>query len=216
MHDLLHSQQCKDLFKINFVCPVEYLSVDEAISKIEQAINYQKSTAIEVCLNSPGGEYSALVHYDWHLNLWRKKGVVIKTKGMVTVASAAAMMLSLGDLGERRVYPHTELIYHFARLGEVHHLTANKAKYLQESLQEVDSKMLNQLIDHLTPLVVGNKFPQVDKQIQKTRFSAKLCRTEKEAKTKIRSDLERLFNLDRPIQAEDALAFYLVDEVIQH
>jgi EAL domain-containing protein (putative c-di-GMP-specific phosphodiesterase class I) len=185
-----------------------HVTVLQLMDKVRQEADLKE---IEICLNSPGGEYSALVHYVWHLESWRRKGIVVKTTGLVNVASAAAMMLSLGDLGHRRVYPHTELVYHFARLGEVHHLTASKAKYLQESLQKVDDKMLEQLVKHLVPQVRGQCFPRQDSQVNRTRFKAKLCKTETEAKQKIRSDLERLFNLDRPIHAEQAYAFYLVD-----
>ena len=215
MNNQFHNRQVRDRFEVDFPVAVSFDGINQLVHTVEQSIEYQKTTQVEISLNSPGGEYSALVHFVWYLQNWRQRGVAVHTRGMVQVASAATLMLSLGDLGHRRVYPHTELVYHFARLGKVSHVTASLARYLEENLDEVDNKMLDQLVEHIMPLVKGGQFPRQDMQIHKTRFKAKACPSEKEARTKIRNDLERLFHLDRPISAEQAYQFYLVDEIMQ-
>lgn len=201
-------------FEIEYVVPVSFSGINSLIRSVREAIEYQKCTQIKVILNSPGGEFGALQHYMWHLKKWRNLGVTIKTEGLVNVASAAAIMLALGEIGHRRVFPHTELVFHYARLSQVNALTAERASFLKESLDKVDGQILNLVSEHVLSAVDGS-FPRETLQVGKTRFNAKTCKDKRELLTKIKNDLERLFNLDEPITAQQACQFYLVDEILQ-
>lgn len=201
-------------FEVDYTVPVTFNSINALIREFREAIEYQKCVELKININSPGGEYLALQHYLWHLKKWRRSGVVLKTEAQVSVASAAAVMLTLGDIGQRYAYPHTELVFHYARLQNVQTLTADKSSFLKQNLEDADNEMLNLMAKHILTAVKGN-FPRESLQVGKTRFNAKSINNPKELLQKIKRDLDRLFRLDEPITADDAYQFYLIDEVMK-
>lgn len=79
---------------------------------IDEALRYYFYQSIEIQLNSVGGDEAALEHYLDRLSSWRLEyGAKIATLGMIHVSSAAAVILSMGDAGARRVYNTTQLQY---------------------------------------------------------------------------------------------------------
>jgi hypothetical protein len=85
-----------------------------------------------------------------YLGAWRQRGYAIHTRGVVTCASAAALLLAFGDHGGRHIHRSTELLFHFSRvnLGS-QFLTAARAAQLTMVLQRTDEDMLDALVDHV-------------------------------------------------------------------
>lgn len=201
-------------FEVGYYKEVSFESIDALIRVLREACDYQQFDQLQISIQSPGGEFSALKHFLWHLQGLRLKGTQVKTVGMTQVASAAALMLSMGDLGQRYAYPHTEIVYHFARLPGVQGLTAQRADYLKKNLLDADQQIMDALVAHITPQIVGQMFPKKEVRFGRIRFASKLISNEEDVNTKVRADLERLFHLDRPISAEQAVDFYLLDHVL--
>jgi ATP-dependent protease ClpP protease subunit len=197
----------------DFHQPVSFESINGLHRIFRNAIEYEQYKRLRLNVNSPGGEFSALTHYLWYLKAMRHQAVEVATLGQIQVASAAAIMVSMGDIGHRAAYPHTEFVYHFARLGRVERLTAQKADYLRKEIEDVDKTMLDQLVEHIAPAVGQQSFPRGDIKIGRSRFVAKAGMNLAECKRKMRADLERLFLLDMSITAEQARDFYLIDTI---
>jgi hypothetical protein len=98
-------------------------------------------------------------------------------------------------------------------LAEVRTVTAQHADYLKKHILEADNEILDTLIAHIRPQIMGKVFPKKEVRLGRSRFISKLIKDEADIKNKVRNDLERLFQLDRPISAEQAIDFYLLDQV---
>jgi hypothetical protein len=82
---------------------------------------------------------------------WRKAGIRIETVALTKCASAAALMLSLGDIGFRLAMPGSKLLYHNARVyaSSETPLTSDKLEKLRSSLSRADAEILVAILQHL-------------------------------------------------------------------
>jgi len=112
-----------------------------------------------------GGDVTGLAIIRNTFNDLANEGVIVKTRGVGTVASAAALMLSLGTLGHRDVLIGTNLLYHFARVGSQAALTNQVARQLGKRLESHDDSMLHCLVEHCAPLTMHCGPGQADKPI---------------------------------------------------
>jgi ATP-dependent protease ClpP protease subunit len=117
--------------------------------EIDFAVNYYQSRHITIEICSPGGITSALQHFISRMAAWRERGVIIETVAMISVASAAAMILSLGDLGHRYAYSGARLLYHNASFSPETNLTKEAHAHLAERLQRTDDEMMVGLTKHV-------------------------------------------------------------------
>lgn len=118
---------------------------------LDQAHGYWRYTRVALEINSPGGELLALRAMAHEMQRWRQQGGVFITQGRMAVASAAALALSLGDVGQRTVQPHTHLVYHHTRVlgsGDAP-LTAEHAVAAARQLNQADEGLLDVLVAHL-------------------------------------------------------------------
>ena len=69
---------------------------------------------IELVIHSPGGLAAALEHLARAIAGWRERGVHLRTRVVASAASAAAVLLSMGD--ERIAEPEARLLYHLSRV----------------------------------------------------------------------------------------------------
>ena len=92
-----------DAVRLRFKGTVDMDSVLALCDEIDLAISYYQYPQVVVELESPGGDLRALDHYTSRLTGWRQKyDLRVATLGLGNVASAAAVMLSLGDVGSRQ------------------------------------------------------------------------------------------------------------------
>ena len=97
-------------------------------------------------LSSPGGEASALQYFLGESREICASGFRIDTHAVTRVASAAAIMLSLGD--QRTAHPKALLLYHTGRLPGVDGaLTARGAASIANILGEVDGEIISLLAE---------------------------------------------------------------------
>ena len=120
---------------------------DEIDSFIE--LYYYRHVTLEI--DSNGGELQSLLYYIQKLKGWRKAGIRIETVALTQCASAAALMLSLGDIGHRYAMPKSKLLYHNARVyaSDQIPLTSGSLEKLRFSLSKADAEMLVALLNHL-------------------------------------------------------------------
>lgn len=92
-------------------------SILSLCDRIDLALEYYQYADIVIQLASPGGAVTALEHFLTRLTQWRATpGVHIETVALTHAASAAALILSLGDIGCRSAYASSELLYHSSRM----------------------------------------------------------------------------------------------------
>jgi ATP-dependent protease ClpP protease subunit len=122
------------------------------IDEIDLAINYYGYQVVEIEVNSFGGNLLSLKHYLSHLNNWRKeKGVRFETVATTTVASAAAMIVSLGDVPYRRAWSHSWLLWHKSRIPVVSDatLTDEHLEAMYRQLRDTDALLIRQVAEHV-------------------------------------------------------------------
>lgn len=101
-------------------------------------------------INSNGGQLAALNYMIQTVERWRKEGRRIQTEATFRAASAAALLLSLGEVGSRGTQRHTALLYHHTRVGGgAGAITAGGADHLAAMLQSKDRRLVTRLADHV-------------------------------------------------------------------
>ena len=101
---------------------------------------------VQLRISSPGGKITALQYWVESVRQLQESGLRIATHGVAWVASAAAVMLSLGD--ERTAHRHATLLYHTGRLPGVDgELTARDAASIATALSGVDEEVVELLAE---------------------------------------------------------------------
>lgn len=123
------------------------ISVEVALAKL---FGYYKYERIILRISSPGGLLGALRHILEYIQNWRLKGHLVETEVTFCAASAAAVLLSFGDVGSRTAHRHTSVLYHHSRVGGTASvITASGANYLASLLASTDQNLLLRLITHV-------------------------------------------------------------------
>ncbi len=121
-------------------------TIERCVSDMKELITRYSYSRIEVAISSPGGRADSMLYFIDAMDSWRGLAT-IDTRGRTHAASAAAIILSLGN---RRIAEHTtQLCYHSCRIhtSEGAVLTAPGAKYLGNRLQYQDEKMAERLAE---------------------------------------------------------------------
>jgi ATP-dependent protease ClpP protease subunit len=176
-------------------------SVFSLCDEIDLAIDYYHFPTIEIRLDSPGGNLRSLIFYLTKLKEWKEKKVSVATQGLTMVCSAAACILSMGDIGKRKVYSNTRLLYHQSSFSNVNSLTIQAANDYITSLQQSTGMMIDVLAQHVwdgKDSLIGVHPPSSLENIQRA--------------------YEGLFNRSQGtgdiIFAQEAIEHWLVDAVI--
>ena len=122
----------------------EQLAV-ELVDRIEWLHRTCFYTRIELEIASPGGAIVALDHCVDGMRRLREAGVRISTRALTAAASAAAILVSLGD--RRAAMPRSLLLYHMGRVDGVRTVTADSGSQMVEALHEADRHLVALLVD---------------------------------------------------------------------
>lgn len=201
---------------MTFTGKVTFESVHDLVKTIDSAVNYYFFKKVKIEINSPGGELKALQLFISKLQEWRAKGVVIETHAMCNVASAAAVMLSLGNVGYRTAMKDSEILYHNVRVMGQMVVTSEKAKQLNDDLQRVDQKIMHSLLEHNEQSIsrvfdASEAFP-----LNVTKIGSKLIKpTKRKTLQGLKSYVEKvykdLFDLDIYLSSQQAVDLKLID-----
>ena len=131
---------------VNFSEPVSSATCIDLIDHIRRLRDDFFFAEAQLRLSSPGGEVSALEYFVESAREIREGGFAIDTHAVTKVASAAAIMLSLGD--QRTAHPKAMLLYHTGRVAGVDGaLTARGAASIADALGDVDGEIIGLLAE---------------------------------------------------------------------
>lgn len=124
------------------------LGVEAALGR---AFGYYKYEALNLRINSPGGSLLGLIHVLQCVQTWRLKGHQVHTQASFLAASAAALLLTLGEVGTRTVQKHSRLVFHHTRIGGSQtEITACVADNMATNLRRQDHRLLQRMASHVT------------------------------------------------------------------
>lgn len=129
------------------------LALEQGLEKIFGYYQYERVT---LRINSPGGLLTGLQHILEYIDHWRAQGRQVQTEVTFRAASAAALLLALGEVGTRTVHRHTCVLFHHTRIDATSSaITAGGANYLASMLLRTDTGLLMQVANHLVRGVGG-------------------------------------------------------------
>lgn len=139
---------------VRLMGPMTFESVLALCDNIERLVRFQRATEINIEIDSPGGSAGSLQYLAAKIASWRAQGVRFHTTALLTVASAAAWVLSLGDIGCRRAHRFSRIMYHNWRYipTQATPITKETALRLIDDLSHGDGAMEELLLEHLFPL----------------------------------------------------------------
>ena len=221
---------------VSFVAPVTESSVIELVRTVNELQRQRFYRHVELQIASPGGQVLALQYFLEALAYWKDRGHRLTTLALTSCASAAAVMLSLGD--RRKASPTSLILYHFARIhvSEATPITRTHARHFAESLELLDARILGALVSRAAsnPPPVDEFSAEDRNALQELRTAlgdrsdgkdsaawlAQWLKATQEASAQDRearwTTLYRILcETDRPISGRLAYSLGLVDELVQ-
>ena len=129
-YELLH-----DHAVIRFSGELTWESATELANLIDTLTMRYFYKRIELVIHSPGGLAAALEHLARAIAGWRERGVHLRTRVFASAASAAAVLLSMGD--ERIAEPEARLLYHLSRVLDPGAVTAHASAQIHDELTRI-------------------------------------------------------------------------------
>ena len=120
--------------------------------KLDLLVRYYQHQRVTLQIHSEGGQALGLHHMLEDIESHRARAVSIVTEAPLMAGSAAAVLLTLGELGSRRVSRQTSLLFHHSRqqLEANRVITADTALQLARMLCRFDTKLAQTIVAHLT------------------------------------------------------------------
>ena len=113
------------------------------VEAIQQLHNDYFYTHIELEVCSPGGQAMALDYCVEAMDALRARGVRFSTRALMSVSSAAAILVSLGDV--REAVRGATFLYHQARTIGTEAVTAQSARQILTAVDKIDERYLSRL-----------------------------------------------------------------------
>ena len=113
------------------------------VATLEQLHREYAYQTIEINVCSPGGEVRALDYCVEAMDALRHQGVRFTTRALMSVSSAAACLVSLGD--SRVAAPSASFLYHQARTLQAGAVTASLARHILTNVDATDEQYLTRL-----------------------------------------------------------------------
>ena len=139
-YELLH-----DHAVIRFSGELTWESATELANLIDTLTIRYFNKRIELVIHSPGGLAAALEHLARAISGWRERGVHLRTRVVASAASAAAVLLSMGD--ERIAEPEARLLYHLSRVLDPGAVTAHASARIHDELARIDARIIHRLVE---------------------------------------------------------------------
>ena len=130
------------------VVPVTGVIEEEMMLRLVAAVRqlhneyYYMHIELEVC--SPGGQAMALNYCMETMDALRARGVRFLTRAQMSVSSAAAILVSLGDA--REAARGATFLYHQARAMNMDTVTAQSARQILTAVDKFDDRYLTRLV----------------------------------------------------------------------
>ena len=135
---------------VRFHGDVTEASIFNLCDVIDTIFNYYHYNTVTIEIESDGGAVSALLYYCSKLEEWRNNDNIIETLALTRCCSAAAFILSLGNIGHRSARESCKLLYHNARLGLQDDHTTDSLEKIYSDLKKTDEQLHNILIGHIS------------------------------------------------------------------
>ena len=183
--------------------------------EIDLLVCYYHYSAIDLHIDSPGGEGSALTYLLQRLAEWRQtNGLVLGTLALTEAASAGALLLSFASVGRRRAHPGALLLYHRPWLvtAGTTELTEEVLKGYQTLLRHADERLLRELAQHIWDGAVVAAGRQT-LSLRDTSHDPDAREQEIDSATALADVYRGLIARDRPITPEIAVGLRLIDRV---
>ena len=116
----------------------------EFVDTVDAHLEQYFYVRIEVVVSSRGGMAAAAEHIVRAFERWRRDRVHVRTRVIASAASAAAVLLSVGE--ERIAGPGATLLYHLSRVFDAS-VTAHESAELHARLARIDERFIGFLVD---------------------------------------------------------------------
>lgn len=207
--------------EIRLLGEINNQSIFTLCDEVDLAIDYYQYRKIEIQIDSPGGSIASLDYYLSKLERWKRKNVTIATLGLTQVASAAALILSLGTIGYRRAYSSSMLLYHNSRISrENWTATKESLQFESQNLYKTDNRLQNILIDHIYKDLIEAKsniytMAYLDYNYKEKIFEELTTEFEMPfvSKTTLENSFNKLFSYDCYITPRHAQEMLLIDAI---
>ena len=127
---------------VAFTGDLDWDAVRELVDIVELVVQEYFYGAVEILVSSPGGNVRAFEYYLGRQAEWRRAGVRIRTNVLSEAASAAALLVSLGD--ERIADPGATLSYHCTHASP-EGVNAETTAAISSVLREMDEGFIARL-----------------------------------------------------------------------
>ena len=157
---MVNYQHRADRAVVQFSGELTHEAAVELVDTVDMLVRVYFHSVVELVIASLGGASSALEHYLNAQCRWRAAGVRVRTRVVGHAASAAALMLSLGD--ERIAEPGASLLYHLFRMPSNDPVTASAAALIFADLTRLDEQYVGRLVDRAMADADGAAMVSVD------------------------------------------------------
>ena len=147
----------RDHAVVLLVGELDWEAAHTLVTTLETVIDRYFYRRVELVIASPGGLTQALEYYLGAVHEWRRQQVHFRTRVISCAASAAAVMVSLGD--DRVAEPGARLLYHHARAFTRAEITASVTAEIQAALHAVDQRLIGRLCDRVLAGASDSKIP---------------------------------------------------------
>ena len=130
---------------IHFSGPLEDANCIELVDRIRVLRDNLFFSEVQLRIASPGGHLSALRYFAESIHKLQSDGLILATHAITQVGSAAAVMLSLGDV--RTAHRKALLLYHTGRVPGIDGtITAQGAESIAAALTSADEEIISLLV----------------------------------------------------------------------
>ncbi len=118
--------------------------------KFESLFGYYQYQCVELHLESPGGSVEAMNYIIRQIGRHQEEGRVVAVRTTFLCASAAAVLLAMGQWGQRRVDQSAALLFHTARVeSNLQGMTAAVSNSLSQTLLIADQRLVSTLVGRM-------------------------------------------------------------------
>ena len=120
------------------------------IQMLESLFGYYHYRRVDLRLESPGGSVEAMNYMLRQIGRHEQEGRVVAVSTTFMCASAAAVLLAMGQWGDRRVDQSTALLFHTARVdSNLHGMTAAVSNSIFQTLLVADQRLVSMLVGRM-------------------------------------------------------------------